>query len=763
MPTNTSGASLPANTLEGLLLLTAANKELLATQRDRYDQLVLQYDGDRFQSVGDDDENAAAYASNGRSSNLTDTAIAALDPLSLMVHQQDLREEKEARQRTARRKSNIVDIVLTQEIVGVVKKDLNRLHDEHASYYRSRANWRHHCKNEGEEITDFETAIEKRNELLTQILHTYGKAHFLPGYQQGMHEICSYLMFVLEMDLFDVETSECTDYEEILSSNHVPHDTFSMTEAILTHMEQAFGVADEGHAKPVEEMGDSILHKVQYVACDKNLYMHLKSMEWSLGLYCARWVRLLFAREVAGWRNVLSLWDICLDCITETDLITSMPTSKYTRPGLYPMLKLGGFDLMTVLETTAASFLWLCRDQLLSHQADEGLQAVTGMDPLQEVGPLISTVLSSLRRLQISKNMAPLMHPDQKNSNNKSPNPRRGVSPGPATTILPGRSDMLNRAASMSRVMSALPLVSSITQSSPVPTRRAQRRRSSLQHVDIQDMASITEQMYDRPPIIKSASTSNRTMSELVTNYIFSSEPASPSISKPKSQRMRRDPSSNDENNIMTELVDLDKSHMLSQPVVSDEESLRQSFFHSQKSVPQQQPEHQYDAPPRPQERRWSSLQHYSNTGSHSTLTIQQPRRTPRRSSLNHSSSFGQPRMQEQPQPRRAARRNSLGFVGSWMASSASNMPAAVTSLKVNDAVVVGPTQKEGSSSPAKATNAIQASANMEMLLNASPDQEGALFDESVNRERDQCLRLQMLLSAPPLVGGDSAQCSLFD
>jgi hypothetical protein len=100
MPTETSG-TLPANTAEGLL---AANKELLATQRDRYDHLILQYDGDRFQSFEDEDDDdeianaaAAADASDGSSSNLTD-AVAALDPLSLMVHQQDMREEKEARQ-----------------------------------------------------------------------------------------------------------------------------------------------------------------------------------------------------------------------------------------------------------------------------------------------------------------------------------------------------------------------------------------------------------------------------------------------------------------------------------------------------------------------------------------------------------------------------------------------------------------------------------------------------------------------------------------
>jgi hypothetical protein len=487
----------------GIDSLVTENTSLVKEQRERYNQLVLKLDNDRFQKIGGDlkeeDEDPRGPDIN-------------LDPLSMLVRQDEEREAQEARERIYRKASNMVDIVRSHEIVAVVRKDLNRLHDEHASYYRSRANWKHHTQNQGEE-TDFEKAEQERNELLTQILHIYGKEHLRPGYQQGMHEICSYVMFVIEMDLFDIETSECQDYKDLLSADHLLHDTFALTEAILSQMEHAFGMGDEKHTKPVEQMGDSILHKIQYVARDKRLYTHLQSMENCLSLYTARWVRLLFAREAGGWRNVLQLWDILFDCITKNKHIISMDSSKYTRPGVTPSIQLGDFDLMAVLEMTAASLIWMHREHLMSHQVDEGLQILTGMDSLKEVAPLISTLLSSLRRLQISSNMPPLLHPGEKKammrrqkSRSFSPCPgrnRTNQSPQPSQSA---NRQPENRRDSFSRMASARQTVT--------PPSRVVRRRS------IGDCAAQKDAQPHSP---------KGTMGQLVDmgkTYLFSSEPA---------------------------------------------------------------------------------------------------------------------------------------------------------------------------------------------------------------------------------------------
>lgn len=392
--------------------LIQANEVLVQDTRGQYDTLLLKFDNDRFQSICGDSNDVSC------SSNMSDNNEVTLDPLSMLLKEDEDREAREAQERLIRRTSIMKDIVASHEIVAVVRKDLERLHDEHTSYYRSRANWKHLTQNNGEE-TDFETARDERNELLLQMLHLYGKAHLLPGYQQGMHEIFSFVMFVIEMDLFDIETSARGEYKVLLSAEYLLHDSYAIAEAILSRMTQAYGVCDDDHDDPVEHMGESILQKIQYVARDKQLYTYLKSMEWDLSLYTARWVRLLFAREAGGWRNALSLWDIFFDIISTTSTITSMQRSMYTRPGVTPEIHLGEFDLMTVLEMTAASLVWMRRELLETHDVDEGLQMLTGMDSLKDVDPLISTLLSSLHSLQISPKMAPLLHPDHTKSSRR--------------------------------------------------------------------------------------------------------------------------------------------------------------------------------------------------------------------------------------------------------------------------------------------------------------------------------------------------------
>ena len=445
--------------------LHSTNAQRIRLARERYDRLVEKYDKDSFRNIfGETD----AEGDKGKNDD------TSLDPLSMLVKQDEAREEQEAKDREVRKVSGLHDIVLSNEMVIVVNKDLARLPDYHASCFRSRANWKYHMQNLGEE-TDFEKARNERNECLMQMLHVYGKEHVKPGYQQGMDEIFSYAMLVVEMDLFDAETTESTDGSGLISAEHLLHDSFTLAEAILSHILGAFGVCEHPKEGSVEKMGASILQKIQYVARNKQLYTHLQSTKWCLSLYTARWVRLLFAREVDGWRSTLALWDVFFDCISTATAITSMKPSKYTRPGLTPELRLGEFDLMVVLEMTAASLIWMRRDILLRQQADDGLQVLTAMVPLKEVGPLISTLLSSLRRLQISPNMAPLLHPDNKEvkSNYQS-----------------AQAVFANPRKAFTRMLSV--------QSEINTSQRIQRRRPSLQHIPA--LSSDTESANLRAP-----------------------------------------------------------------------------------------------------------------------------------------------------------------------------------------------------------------------------------------------------------------------
>lgn len=125
----------------------------------------------------------------------------------------------------------------------------------------------------------------------------------------------------------------------------------------------------------------------------------------------------MFSREVAGWRNVLQLWDIFFDLIStacpvdsQMQPLTSMALSRYNRPGVTPTLGVGRFSLMLVLEATSASMVLLQRKNLLSNTSDDGghvsndsdsIHRLMNYPPLKNILPLTATLLSMMRRVQL--------------------------------------------------------------------------------------------------------------------------------------------------------------------------------------------------------------------------------------------------------------------------------------------------------------------------------------------------------------------------
>jgi hypothetical protein len=230
-----------------------------------------------------------------------------------------------------------------------------------------------------------------------------------------MHEIASYLLMVLEMDMFDQESSSLEQPPQqqspssdggLLDSEFLASDAYHMLKCIMGSLRRAYDVKQHATdtTSPMEEMAASILSKVRHTAGDKQLYDHVMRMNCPPELYCTRWVRLMFSREVEGWRNVLLLWDILLDLISMDGTISSMHPSKYTRPGVTPPLRLGEFPLMQVLEAAAASMILLQRSQLLLHVEDpnESIHTLMNVPPLKHILPLTATLLSMMRRLQLN-------------------------------------------------------------------------------------------------------------------------------------------------------------------------------------------------------------------------------------------------------------------------------------------------------------------------------------------------------------------------
>ena len=191
--------------------------------------------------------------------------------------------------------------------------------------------------------------------------------------------------------------------QSILDAAFLVHDAFTMFERVMSNLSPAYDVKQSMSqaSSPMEEMGRSVVSKLKSVVCDQALYDVVKAMHCPPELYCTRWVRLMFSREVLGWRNVLLLWDVFFDLVTCHESITSMEPSKYTKPGISPQLQLGRFTLMQVLESTAASMILLQREALLESDPNESIQILMNVPPLKNVVPLTATLLSLMRRLQV--------------------------------------------------------------------------------------------------------------------------------------------------------------------------------------------------------------------------------------------------------------------------------------------------------------------------------------------------------------------------
>ena len=130
------------------------------------------------------------------------------------------------------------------------------------------------------------------------------------GYQQGMHEIASYVLYAAEL-------------EETPVNQDLYADTFALLQVILTQLLPAYDmvVVEQPKAaaadKPLEQMSQRILQQVaQHDPLLHQTWMSSSSLSSvPPQLIFTKWVRLLFSREVT---NVLSLWDAIFLQMTAT-------------------------------------------------------------------------------------------------------------------------------------------------------------------------------------------------------------------------------------------------------------------------------------------------------------------------------------------------------------------------------------------------------------------------------------------------------------
>lgn len=249
---------------------------------------------------------------------------------------------------------------------------------------------------EGLEPQEFAKSLRSRNAALIQVLHIYCNQHGF--YHQGMHEICSFIMLAIEIDLFDQETSQKESFECVLTSLSLLSDTYNLFEALMVPLGKCY--------EESAQMSNSIVAKLPYVACNKELYNHVQAVPVSHEIYCAKWLRLMFSREVQSWQNVFRLWDVLFDLSSKDPSIISTDISEHEELQL-----LDTWDLTEVLEMTGASLLWLKRGELLSQNIESMVEILVGCQPLDDIDPLIDTLKSSLYCMQTNSCMAPLRLP----------------------------------------------------------------------------------------------------------------------------------------------------------------------------------------------------------------------------------------------------------------------------------------------------------------------------------------------------------------
>jgi hypothetical protein len=244
---------------------------------------------------------------------------------------------------------------------------------------------------------------------LRELLYIYSQEHPNMGYRQGMHEIASFLLLVLELE-------EQSDFPHHPIITPILPFAYALLENTLEQLQIAY---DASVDQSLQHMSLAILTKLYQN--DPVLHRHLTTSPNipPPPIYCTRWVRLLFSREVIGYENVLRLWDVLyeeqfkpraahqlepqLPLVSnqsdynnssssngdENDESGARGTTKVTKPKTV--------ELMHVLEITAASRILLLRNDLLLPD-NNPLDLLMNMPPLADITPLANLLRQLLQQ-----------------------------------------------------------------------------------------------------------------------------------------------------------------------------------------------------------------------------------------------------------------------------------------------------------------------------------------------------------------------------
>ncbi|KAL7432963.1 hypothetical protein ACHAXH_005702 [Discostella pseudostelligera] len=284
---------------------------------------------------------------------------------------------------------------------------------------------------EDDDEQEVQTTIQERAVRMSQILFVYAREHPEIGYRQGMHEVLDYIMLAFETDilmegLLREKPAHGGEEHYLIDPNFIIHDAFTLFECIMASLASAYDATlapgagelapssatlENAIAKqsvlssPLESLTASIMSILRFVERDEILFNFLlHSVPVPPNLYFAKWIRLMFVREVSGgMNNVMSFLDAFFELAWS---VSSSSESKTTNTMERPI----HIALLDVWMAAACGMIILIRHKLLSpNLADDnngtmvghadpslGVGCLMNYPPLENTEPLVETIIDLL-------------------------------------------------------------------------------------------------------------------------------------------------------------------------------------------------------------------------------------------------------------------------------------------------------------------------------------------------------------------------------
>lgn len=343
----------------------------------------------------------------------------------------------------------------SREVMDIIEKDVDRLPTEHqvaAFYAKITPN---EIKREENYIFDLDKQLKRMNQLIqkeesssptptpstqsnhydeilkscrkershaiTQILFVYAKQYPKLGYRQGMHEILSLIYLCLEIDLLfttkhhhSTQQQQGQKFEELLlEPSKMAHDAFTIFQTIMSLLCPAYEVRSVENntsskntfsTSPMELIGKQTIDKIRVMASDEELFQFIQSMTIPPELYCTRWIRLMFSRDVKGLSNVMILWDEFFHLISKQSTTHGEEEEEIVNEK-QSETESSTSRLMNILEITAASMIIMIRPKLIPNVQHMGYQEeddendpndcihmLMNYDPIEDVANLVKVI-----------------------------------------------------------------------------------------------------------------------------------------------------------------------------------------------------------------------------------------------------------------------------------------------------------------------------------------------------------------------------------